>query len=59
MAYDDYESDTNPDELPTVIKILISGGFGAGKTTMVGAVTEIRPLHTEEVLSERGTASTR
>jgi signal recognition particle receptor subunit beta len=35
-------------------KILIAGGFGAGKTTMVGAVSEIRPLHTEELLTDRG-----
>ncbi|MFI0355509.1 GTP-binding protein [Actinomadura sp. 9N407] len=35
-------------------KILVAGGFGAGKTTMVGAVSEIRPLHTEELLTDRG-----
>ncbi|MFI7614561.1 ATP-binding protein [Nonomuraea terrae] len=39
--------------LPTAIKILIAGGFGAGKTTMVGAVSETRPLRTEEVLTDR------
>jgi signal recognition particle receptor subunit beta len=40
--------------LPTALKILVAGGFGAGKTTLVGAVSETRPLRTEEVLTDRG-----
>jgi signal recognition particle receptor subunit beta len=40
--------------VPTAIKILVAGGFGAGKTTLVGAVSEIRPLQTEEALTVAG-----
>jgi uncharacterized protein len=36
------------------LKIVIVGGFGAGKTTMVGSVSEIRPLSTEEVMTQAG-----
>ena len=37
---------------PAAVKLLISGGFGVGKTTMVGSVSEVAPLRTEEVLTE-------
>ncbi|MEO3928932.1 ATP/GTP-binding protein [Micromonosporaceae bacterium B7E4] len=40
--------------MPTAVKILIAGGFGVGKTTLVGAVSETRPLRTEELLTEEG-----
>ncbi len=40
--------------LPKALKILIAGGFGAGKTTLVGAVSETKPLRTEELLTDQG-----
>ncbi|MFG2129117.1 ATP/GTP-binding protein [Streptomyces sp. NPDC048751] len=36
---------------PAAVKILVAGGFGVGKTTLVGAVSEVPPLRTEEYLT--------
>jgi signal recognition particle receptor subunit beta len=45
MAYNESEV------FPTQVKILIAGGFGVGKTTFVGAASEIEPLSTEELIT--------
>jgi signal recognition particle receptor subunit beta len=37
------------------VKLVIAGPFGVGKTTIVSALSEIKPLNTEEVLTEAGT----
>ena len=54
MAYGHFEPASRGGRGHTAIKILLAGGFGVGKTTMVGAVSEIKPLRTEEPLTERG-----
>jgi uncharacterized protein len=49
------DPDTGRERPLAATKILIAGGFGVGKTTLVSAISEIRPLRTEEALSQQST----
>ncbi|MEV7388892.1 ATP/GTP-binding protein [Streptomyces sp. NPDC091215] len=50
---------TQPSQLAqrVIVKVVVAGGFGVGKTTAIGSISDIEPLRTEEVLTEQSSTT--